>query len=129
MDHYSTLGIRKDAPEAEIKKAYRSLSKQYHPDANPGDKEAERKFREITEAYAVLQDPEKRAAYDREGRESRESRESRTKKAGPDFEQFFGFHPKSGRMDEGMSNKNKKTKTNPLDMTDMFEQYMGIKKK
>lgn len=66
-DYYEVLGVPKDADDAAIKKAYRQLAKKYHPDANPGDKEAERKFKEAGEAYAVLSDAEKRAAYDRYG--------------------------------------------------------------
>ncbi|MBI1274184.1 MAG: molecular chaperone DnaJ [Alphaproteobacteria bacterium] len=65
--YYQTLGIAKDVDTAEIKKAYRKLAMQFHPDKNPGDKAAESKFKEINEAYAVLQDGEKRAAYDRFG--------------------------------------------------------------
>ncbi|MGI6454611.1 MAG: molecular chaperone DnaJ [bacterium] len=66
-DYYEVLGIRKDASKDEIKKAYRKLALQYHPDRNQGDKDAEDKFKEATEAYEVLSDPEKRAKYDRFG--------------------------------------------------------------
>jgi curved DNA-binding protein len=66
-DYYDALGIAKDASEAEIKKAYRKLALQYHPDKNPDDKKAEERFKEITEAYAVLSDPEKKVAYDSYG--------------------------------------------------------------
>ena len=66
-DYYEVLGVDKNADDATIKKAYRQLAKKYHPDANPGDKAAEEKFKEAGEAYAVLSDPEKRAAYDRYG--------------------------------------------------------------
>ena len=66
-DYYEVLGVDKNADDATIKKAYRQLAKKYHPDANPGDKEAEAKFKEAGEAYAVLSDAEKRAAYDRYG--------------------------------------------------------------
>ena len=58
-DYYEVLGINRDAGEPEIKKAYRNLAKKYHPDVNPGDKEAEAKFKEVNEAYSVLIDPEK----------------------------------------------------------------------
>ena len=57
-DYYEVLGVSKDADEAAIKKAYRALAKKYHPDMNPGDKEAEKKFKEASEAYAVLSDAE-----------------------------------------------------------------------
>ena len=66
-DYYEVLGVSKDADEATIKKAYRVLAKKYHPDANPGDKEAEKKFKEASEAYAVLSDAEKRKQYDQFG--------------------------------------------------------------
>ena len=66
-DYYEVLGIQKGASEDEIKKAYRKMAKQYHPDLNPDDKEAEAKFKEVNEAYEVLSDPDKRARYDRFG--------------------------------------------------------------
>lgn len=72
-DYYQTLGVNKKATEQEIKKAFRKLAQQYHPDKNPGDKEAERRFKEVNEAYSVLSEPEKRSQYDR---------------FGPDFEQY-----------------------------------------
>ena len=66
-DYYEVLGLSKGAGEAEIKKAYRSMAKKYHPDMNPGDKEAEAKFKEVNEAYAVLSDADKKAQYDQFG--------------------------------------------------------------
>jgi len=66
-EFYSLLGVARDASEAEIKKAYRKLAMEYHPDRNPSP-EAEAKFKEITEAYEILRDPQKRAAYDRYGK-------------------------------------------------------------
>ena len=66
-DYYEILGVPSQATEAELKKAFRGLAMQYHPDRNPGDKEAEERFKEINEAYAVLSDPDKRAHYDRFG--------------------------------------------------------------
>jgi curved DNA-binding protein len=63
-DYYAILGVPETATEEEIKKAYRKLALQYHPDRNPGDKEAEEKFKKINEAYSVLSDPEKRREYD-----------------------------------------------------------------
>lgn len=66
-DYYEVLGISKDASDAEIKKAYRSMAKKYHPDMNPGDAEAEAKFKEVNEAYAVLSDADKKSQYDRFG--------------------------------------------------------------
>ncbi|MBE5858467.1 MAG: molecular chaperone DnaJ [Lachnospiraceae bacterium] len=66
-DYYEVLGVEKNADDAAIKKAYRVLAKKYHPDMNPGDAEAEKKFKEASEAYAVLSDPEKRRQYDQFG--------------------------------------------------------------
>ena len=66
-DYYEVLGVAKDADEATIKKAYRQLAKKYHPDVNPGDKDAEEKFKEVNEAYQTLSDPQKRASYDQFG--------------------------------------------------------------
>jgi molecular chaperone DnaJ len=69
-DYYDILGVKKTASADEIKKAYRALAKKYHPDKNKGNKDAENKFKEISEAYAVLTDDEKRAQYDRLGKEA-----------------------------------------------------------
>lgn len=69
-DFYTTLGVQKNASEDDLKKAYRKLAMQYHPDKNHGNAEAEKKFKSINEAYDVLKDPQKRAAYDRFGHEA-----------------------------------------------------------
>jgi len=66
-DFYAVLGVSRDADDAELKRAYRNLARAHHPDKNPGDKKAEERFKEISEAYAVLSDPDKRAHYDRFG--------------------------------------------------------------
>lgn len=64
-DYYEILGVAKHAGEEELKKAYRKLAMKYHPDRNPGDSEAEQKFKEAAEAYEILKDPQKRQRYDR----------------------------------------------------------------
>lgn len=69
-DYYNVLGVSKNSSQDDIKKSYRKLAKQYHPDANPGDKQAEDKFKDINEAYEVLSDPEKRKKYDNFGSDS-----------------------------------------------------------
>jgi molecular chaperone DnaJ len=66
-DYYEVLGLDKSADESSIKKAYRTLAKKYHPDMNPGNVEAEQKFKEVNEAYSVLSDPDKKAKYDQFG--------------------------------------------------------------
>ena len=66
-DYYEVLGVSKTASDSELKSAYRKLAKKYHPDMNPGDAEAEKKFKEASEAYAILSDPDKRRQYDQFG--------------------------------------------------------------
>src|SRR6185503_11860805 len=67
VDYYKTLGVAKNASAGDIKKAYRKLARKYHPDVNPNDKEAHKKFQQINEAHEVLSDPEKRKKYDQYG--------------------------------------------------------------
>lgn len=92
-DYYQILGVERNSTEAELKKAYRKLALQYHPDRNPGNKEAEERFREISEAYQVLSDPQKRAQFDQFGRVFDENGGQSGFSGGFDssvFEEFFG---------------------------------------
>ena len=75
IDYYKILGLSKDATEKEIKAAYRKLARKYHPDLNPGDKEAELKFKQINEANEVLSDPENRKKYDQYGKDWKHAEE------------------------------------------------------
>ncbi len=99
QDYYELLGVGKDADEAALKKAFRKQAMQYHPDKNPGDAEAEKKFKEIGEAYDVLKDPEKRAAYDRYGHAA--------------FEHGMGGGGRGGHGGAG------------FDFSDVFEEFFG----
>ncbi len=105
-DYYEILGVSRDASDEEIKRAYRKLALQYHPDRNPGDKEAEEKFKEISEAYEVLSDPEKRRIYDMYGHEGLEGKGYSTGFSDIDeifstfddiFEDLFGFRTSTRR--------------------------------
>lgn len=86
-DYYEVLGVSRDADEATLKKAYRQVAKKYHPDMNPGDAEAEKKFKEASEAYAILSDPEKRRQYDQFGHAAFEGGFDFN---GADFSDIFG---------------------------------------
>jgi len=98
-DYYEVLGISRDAGESEIKSRYRKLAMKYHPDRNPGDKEAEEKFKEAAEAYEVLHDPKKRQIYDQFGHQGLEGSgfsgfggfDDIFSSFGDIFEDFFGF--------------------------------------
>ncbi|MFJ7979131.1 J domain-containing protein [Lysinibacillus xylanilyticus] len=140
--HYETLGVSRDATQAQIKLAYRKLSKKHHPDVSGGNKESEKIFLEVTEAYKVLKDQASREAYDArldgagqswsngQTYEKQSTRQQSTEKK-PDFnmnnieknfEHFFGFNPKTK---ETGSSLNKNAKKNPLDTTDLFERFFN----
>jgi molecular chaperone DnaJ/curved DNA-binding protein len=102
-DYYDILGVKRTASEKEIKSAYRKLARKYHPDVNPGDKQAEKKFKEINEAQAVLTDPDKRKKYDT---------------LGPDWERRVQAGPRAGTQTYGGG-------PNPSDFSDFFETLFG----
>lgn len=89
-DYYEVLGVDRSADDAALKKAYRVLAKKYHPDTNPGDKEAEAKFKEASEAYAVLSDPDKRRQYDQFGHAAFEGGAGGGGFSGMDMDDIFG---------------------------------------
>lgn len=103
-DYYEVIGVARDATAEEIRSAYRRLAKRYHPDAHPGDRECERRFREINEAYGVLGDPRQREKYDADSAGTKARTGSQN--AGPEINHQDIFR-----------------RTN-----DMFERFMGIKR-
>lgn len=118
-DYYELLGVKKTASDAEIKKAYRELAKKYHPDRNKGNKEAESRFKEISEAYAVLSDSDKRAQYDRLGREAF-GPGGANPFAGFDFSQFMG-----GGAGRGRKGGARRSGPTTVDFTDIFGDLFG----
>lgn len=114
-DYYEVLGVSKAAPDADIKKAYRRLARKLHPDVNPGDKNAQKKFQEVQEAYDVLKEPDKRRAYDRFGH------------SGPSM----GFDPGGGRSEPrggpggGGESPFETFQFDPADLGDIFGNLFG----
>lgn len=142
MDYYRILGLPETADTEAVKRAYRRMVKGCHPDAHPGDKNAEERFKQITEAYAVLSDAEKREKYDSEragatrGQKAAAGGQSGGQPFGPEgfrggFEDFFSFmggQPKQNRTGKQETDKNKQeAKRNPIDTSGLFERYMGFK--
>lgn len=139
MDYYKILGISQQADAEQIKQAYRKQAKKYHPDLNPGNPEAEAKFKEVVEAYEVLADEAKRKEYDLKRRKTEDRKDRGEKKQGhadpqnvnmgdlmKNMERYFGFSFHKGQEDGQMQGRGGE-KRNPLDVTEMFEAFMGIK--
>lgn len=145
-DYYKILSLKRDATQDAIKKAYRKLAKKYHPDQNPGDKQAEETFKQVNEAYTVLTDETQKAAYDARmfgggptsaARENApESNAGRAYRPRPNmsaadfagsnniFEDFFGFNPKSASPDL----KTGSDKVKPMKTNEAFEKIFGKRK-
>jgi molecular chaperone DnaJ len=120
-DYYEILGVKKSAAEDEIKKSYRKLARKYHPDVNPGNKEAEAKFKELSEAYAVLSDKEKREQYDRLGREAFSGGGGGNPFGGFDFGQFTN----AGRGGRRSTRRSSPGTGGGMDFTDIFGDLFG----
>ena len=100
-DYYEVLGVPKDADEAALKKAYRVLAKKYHPDTNAGNAQAAEKFKQITEAYSVLSDPEKKKMYDQFGSADYQGGQGPFGGANGGYQEF---HFDGGDMDDILKN-------------------------
>lgn len=97
-DYYQTLGVGKTADDDEIKKAYRKLAKQYHPDRNPGDKASEEKFKEINEAYEVLSDSQKRSRYDQLGSSYNQWQQQGGTPNSYNWDQWYTYTPEGSQV-------------------------------
>lgn len=139
MDFYKIMGVSRDADAAAIKKAYRKLVKECHPDTHPGDTQAEERFKQIAEAYSILSDDEKRKQYDQEitmagvkRRQSTVRRESPSKPFDPadfqrEFENLFSFGDRKSQTTDRKDDNRGASRKNPLDTSSLFEKYMGFK--
>lgn len=129
IDYYQTLGLQKGASADEIKKAYRKLARKYHPDLNPNDSEAHKKFQQLNEANEVLSDPEKRKKYDQYGEhwehaeayEEAQRQQQRQQQSHQDFGGFGGFG-------SGAHQQYTYTSGNDDDFSDFFEQVFGSRR-
>lgn len=121
-DYYEVLGVNKKADSQEIKKAYRKLAKKYHPDTNPGDTKAEQLFKEVTEAYNVLSDEEKRKLYDRFGHAAFEGDMGRNQE---DFDSFQGGHFYGGDPGKGNYREYYYSSRGNSPFGDMFEEFFS----
>lgn len=131
-DYYEVLGVSRTASQEEIKKAYRKMARQYHPDLNPGDKSAEEKFKQVVTAYETLSDPKLRKEYDGKGRTKTEKAPPQKTSATPsgvfrqeDYDRMMG-HFRDFFDIEGQSKaESAAKKRNPLDAGDLFQSYFG----
>lgn len=123
-DYYEVLGVGKDADEAALKKAYRRLAKKYHPDANGKNLQAEEKFKEVTEAYEILSDPEKRKLYDRFGHAAFNGAMGGPQQEGPSYEYRS---PRGGRFYQyaGPEDGYHEYHFEGDSMEDIFESFFG----
>ncbi len=117
-DYYRILGIDKKANQEEVKKAYRKLAVKYHPDKNPGNSQSEERFKEISEAYEVLKDPEKRKQYDRLGANWKQYQQS-------GFEGFQGKRPRSRQYQYDFRGDPSEFFGGPSGFSDFFEMFFG----
>lgn len=101
IDYYKVLGLDKSATQDEIKKAYRKLARKHHPDLNPNDKEAHKRFQQVNEANEVLSDPEKRKKYDQYGKDWQHAEQFEQARQSQQRSQHFGGEGFSGQFDEG----------------------------
>jgi curved DNA-binding protein len=123
-DYYKILGLTKTATQEEIKKAYRKLAVKYHPDKNPDNKEAEAKFKEVSEAYEVLKDPEKRKKYDALGSDWKKYQHAGSD-GGFDWSQWTGGRPGGGRTYSRQYTGNMEDVFGGGGFSDFFESIFG----